>query len=122
MEKFVNVILNLWQEQIQEIVISTKAGRKLRLHIDKSEAGYCLSGEFFEVSDQAWYRVEFATQRTQDAEEILKGCIENLNQAMQKKSDSISELHNTCNASIVSEAVQSNILTYLGVNAPIKVN
>ena len=104
-----DVILNLWQEQLHEIVISTQHGRKLRLHIDQDTAGYCLVGEFYEVSDCAWYMVEFTNQRVNDAEELLKGCLNNLNREMQEQSDSIAELHNTCNDPIVSVETQKNI-------------
>ena len=117
-----NVILNLWQQQLHEIVISTQAGRKLQLYIDQTQDGYCLRGEFFDVSDHAWYLVDFKANRTQDAEAFLSGCIENFNQAMQKKSDVINKVHNTCNTPIVSEDVQQRILAAHGICAQVVVN
>ncbi|NDV13425.1 hypothetical protein [Crenobacter caeni] len=116
------IIINLWQELLQDIQIKTEQGRKLHMHIDKEQSGCVLVGEFFEITDQAWYLVEFSKQRVADPAQLLKGCLENLQKAMEKKSDSISEIHNTCNAPIVSAERQRELLSELGVHASVRVN
>ena len=117
-----DVIINLWHEQLHDIIISTKNGRKLRLHIVQDASGYRLSGEFFESTDKSWYLVEFSPQRVSDPEVLLKTCIDNLNHAMVKKSDSITDVHNTRDAPIVSAEKQKAMLAVLGINAQVRVN
>ena len=117
-----DVIINLWHEQLHDIIISTKSGRKLRLHIVQDVTGYCLYGEFFESTDKAWYLVKFSPQRVSDPEVLLKTCLDNLNHAMVKKSDSITDVHNTRDAPIVSAEKQKAMLAVLGINAQVRVN
>lgn len=117
-----DVIINLWHEQLHDIIISTKSGRKLRLHIDQDASGYRLNGEFFESTEKVWYLVEFSPQRVSDPEVLLKTCLDNLNQAMANKSDSITDVHNTHSAPIVSAEKQKAMLAVLGINAQVRVN
>src|SRR5271169_2521374 len=116
------VIINLWQEQLHDIFVTTKNGRKLRLRIDHDRSGFCLAGEFYEVDDKSWYLVEFSKSRVWDAEALLTACLENLNRAMQKRSDSIQDIHNTSNTPIVSVEKQKEIASKLGIKAQFRVN
>jgi phosphotransferase system IIA component len=117
-----DVIINLWHEQLHDIIISTKSGRKLRMHINQDASAYRLYGEFFESTDKTWYLVEFSPQQVSDPEVLLKTCLDNLHHAMVKKSDSITDVHNTCNEPIVSAEKQKAMLADLGINAQVRVN
>jgi len=116
------VIINLWQEQLHDVFVTTKNGRKLRLRIDQDSSGFCLAGEFYEVDNRSWYLVEFSKSRVPDAEALLTACLENLNRAMQKKSDSIQDIHNTTSTPIVSVEKQKEIAFKLGIKAQFRVN
>ena len=109
------VITNLWQEQLHDTFITTDNGRKLRLRIDHDRDGYCLVGEFYEIEDRSWYLVEFSKNRVADAGALFADCLENLNRAMQKKSDSIQDIHNTTKTPIVSIEKQKEIVSRLGI-------
>ena len=109
------VITNLWQEQLHDIFITTSKGRKLRLRIDRDSSGYCLAGEFYEIDDKSWYLVEFSKNRTPYAESLLAACLENLQRAMQQRSDSIVEIHNTTRKPVVSIAQQKEIVSRMGI-------
>lgn len=115
-------IINLWQEQLHDIFVTTKNGRKLRLRIDHDRTGFCLAGEFYEIDNRSWYLVEFSKSRVSDAEGLLTACLEDLNRAMQKKSDSIQEIHNTSNTPIVSIEKQKEIASMLGIQAQFRLN
>lgn len=117
-----NVIIDLWREQLHEISILTERGRKLRLYIDKDPSGYRLTGEFFEIDDRVWYAVAFSSQRVPDPKVLLEGCLRDLDRAMKSKSDSIKHLHNTCNAPLVSAQDQKDILVATGIDAEVQVN
>ncbi|EUJ09397.1 hypothetical protein Meth11DRAFT_0189 [Methylophilaceae bacterium 11] len=80
-----DVILNLWQEQLHHIIIYTKEGRKLSIRIDQDTSGYLLNGEFFEITDNFWYLVSFSQNRVGDPIGLLKVCLSNLHEAMKKK-------------------------------------
>ena len=114
------VIVNLWQEQLHDLFITTINGRKLRLHIEQDGYGYRLEGEFYETDDKSWYLVEFLKSRDADPAALLTACLENLSHAMLKKSDSIQDIHNTFGSPIVSVEKQKEILSRLGIRAEIR--
>lgn len=109
------VITNLWQEQLHDIFITTRKGRKLRLRVDHDKSGYCLVGEFYEIDNKSWYLVEFTKSRSPYAASLLATCLENLQLAMQQKSDAILEIHNTTSTPAVSIEKQKEIVTKLGI-------
>lgn len=111
------VIVNLWQEQLHDIFVTTKQGRKLRLRVDHDKSGYCLAGEFYEIGNRSWYLVEFSKSRVADAEALFSACLENLNRAMQRKSDSITDIHNTTSTPAIGIVKQKEIVSRLGIQA-----
>lgn len=115
------VIINLWQEQLHDLFITTINGRKLRTRIEKDGYGYHLEGEFYEIEDKSWYLVEFAKSRDPDPGALLTACLENLSRAMLEKSDAIQDIHNTSSTPIVSVEKQKEILSRLGIPAEIRV-
>ena len=114
------VIINLWQVQLHDLFITTINGRKLRLRIAQDGYGYRLEGEFYEINDKSWYLVEFLKSRDPDPAALLTACLENLNRAMLKISDSIQDIHNTSSTPIVSVEKQKEILSRLGIRAEIR--
>lgn len=116
------IIIDLFQEMLQEIQITTKKGRKLHMHIGRNQSGFVLTGEFFDITTQTWYLVEFSKRRVTDSEQLLKGCLENFQKAMEEKSDSIVEVHNICNSPLVSVKKQKELLSELGVEATVREN
>lgn len=115
------VITNLWQEQLHDIFVGTTNGRKLRLRIERDGYRFRLEGEFYEIDDKSWYLVDFSKSSDPDADVLLTACLENLNRAMRKKSDSIHDIHNTSATPVVSIDRQKEILAKLGIPAEIRV-
>jgi hypothetical protein len=115
------VITNLWHEQLHDLFITTVNGRKLRLRIEQDGYSYYLEGEFYEVDDKSWYLVEFSKSRDTDPAALLTACLENLHRAMLKKSDAIQDIHNTSSTPLVSVEKQKEILARLGIAAQIRV-
>src|SRR5512139_968038 len=89
------VIVNLWHEQLHDLFITTNYGRKLRLHLEQDGIGYRLEGELYETDDKSWYLVEFLKATDPDPAALLTACLENLNRALLQKSDAIQDIHNT---------------------------
>jgi hypothetical protein len=115
-------IINLWQEQLHDIFVGTRQGRKLRLRFDHDEPGFRLAGEFYEIDDRSWYLVEFSKSRVSHADALFAACLANLEIAMKKKSDAIQEIHNTTDTPMVSIDKQKEIISRLGIQAQIRVN
>jgi hypothetical protein len=115
-------IINLWQEQLHDIFIGTRQGRKLRLRFDHDGSGFCLAGEFYEIDNRSWYLVEFSKSRVPHAGALFAACLENLERAMRKKSDAIEDIHNTTPTPVVSVEKQQEIISRLGIQAQIRVN
>lgn len=113
-------IINLWQEQLHDIFITTINGRKLRLRFERDGSGFRLEGEFYEIDDKSWYLVAFSKVTAPDADALLSACLENLNRAMLKKADTIQDIHNTSTTPIVSVAKQKEIISLLGIPAQIR--
>jgi hypothetical protein len=116
------VINNLWQEQLHDIFVTTHQGRKLRLRIDHDNAGYALAGEFFEIDNKSWYLVEFSKARAPYPAALLATCLANLQQAMQQKSDFIEEIHNTTPTPVVSLEKQQEIVNRMGIPAQFRLH
>ncbi len=117
-----DVILNLWHEQLHDIFISTMNGRKLRLRIFHDKAGYHLAGEFYEIENRSWYRVDFSKLGTPSADTLFSNCLEDLKLALQSKSDFINEIHNTSNKPMVSIDRQKEISDKLDIMAQFRLN
>jgi len=114
--------MNLNYEFLQELIITTAAGRILRLHIGKQTASYRLYGEYFDSSTQQWTLVDFASERQLNAKSLLEQCIKDFATAMSKLNDKISSLHNPCNAPFVTKPDQEGILTQQSITATVTVN
>src|ERR1017187_8457365 len=117
-----DVIQNLWHEQLNDIFISTMNGRKLRLRIFHNNSGYHLAGEFYEIENKSWYRVDFSKLGDTKAETLFSNCLSDLQLVLQSKSDFINEIHNTSNTPVVSIERQYIISDKLDVMAQFRLN
>lgn len=102
-------ITNLWQEKLHDIFITTQHGRKLRLRLDQDAEGYAPTGEFYEIDDKSWYHVNFSKTRSPYPAALLTTCLVDLHRALEQKSDSIVEIHNTTPTPMVSLERQQEI-------------
>lgn len=115
-------ITNLWQEKLHDIFITTQRGRKLRLRIDHDSDGYTPAGEFYEVDDKSWYLVDFSKARAPHPAALLATCLADLHHALERKSDTIVEIHNTTPTPVVSLEKQQEIVSKLHIPVQFRVD
>lgn len=115
-------ITNLWQEKLHDIFITTQRGRKLRLRIDHDAEGYTPAGEFYEIDDKTWYHVDFVKTRASHSSALLTTCLVDLHRALEHKSDTIVEIHNTTPTPVVSLEKQQEIVSRLRMPVQFRVD
>lgn len=114
--------MNLGDEFLQELVITTENDSVLRLHIGEKSESYRLYGEYFDSATKQWQLVDFPKDRKQELTPLLDQCIKDFVAAMAGKNDRLKSLHNPCNASFISKEEQEKILSQQKVSAVVTVN
>ncbi len=114
--------MNIDYEWLQEIIITTKNGYILRLHLGKQLSDFRLYGEYFDTTEKKWWRVEFSSEMAASASQLVENCLKNFSAAMVKKNDSIITLHNPCNAPFLNQNDQEAILKRQIIAARVSVN
>lgn len=114
--------MNLEYEFLQELIITTKAGRILRLHIGEKSGFFRLYGEYFDTATNRWTLVGFPDTRTPQAKPLLEQCIKDFSSAMAILSDDIQSLENPCNAPFITKSEQEALLSNQSISAVVTVN
>lgn len=114
--------MDLGYEFLQELIIKTKAGRILRLHIGEQSHSYRLYGEYFDTSTNKWTLVGFPNTRTSQAKPLLEQCIKDFATVMALQSDNIQSLENPCNAPFITKSEQEALLSNESISAVVTVN
>lgn len=114
--------MNLGYEFLQELIIKTKAGRILRLHIAEQSNTYRLYGEYFDTTTNKWTLVGFSNTRTPQAPPLLEQCIKDFSNAMAALNDNIQSLENPCNTPFITKSEQEALLSNQSISAVVTVN
>ncbi|MGZ4947034.1 MAG: hypothetical protein ACXV5N_11705 [Halobacteriota archaeon] len=114
--------MHLTFEPSQEIIITTKNGYILRLHLSKMSPDFRLYGEYYDATQKEWWVVGFSNKGEASASQLVENCLKDFSAAMLKKQDSIVTLHNPCNTPFLSRDDQEEILKQQSILASISVN
>ncbi len=114
--------MNLTFEFSQEIIVTTKNGYILRLHLGKMSPDFRLYGEYYDATEKEWWVVGFSNKGVASASQLIEDCLKDFSLAMMKKKDSIVTLHNPCNTPFLNQDDQEEILKQLSIAASVSVN
>lgn len=114
--------MNLTFEFSQEIIVTTKNGYILRLHLSKMSPDFRLYGEYYDATEKEWWVVGFSNKGGSSPSQLVENCLKDFSAAMAKKKDSIVSLHNPCNTPFLSQGDQEMILEQRSIAAIVSVN